>query len=436
MFHINEDIYFRLYGEYTYVRSVAQRRDYLFNETVYDILRFIELNPACTLNQLIQYLRAIYEIPDDSLEADLEDFTAMLLQNGILFSDADENKAGTDSIRDIVHEICSSRGQLASVSMELTYRCNEKCVHCYIDDTIDLDRELRLEDYTRLIDELAEMNCLTLLITGGEPTIHPDFLEIVRYAGKKRMLVNIYTNGLAIEDDLLEELIRLRPNSISFSFYGGTPRVHDSITGIEGSFDKSLRTLLLVKARGIDVFIKTVIMRENVGDYENLLKLSKRLDVTVEATMSVMYSHSGASAEQRRLMDTEAYKQVIRLEQKYSPKCLDESYPKSDYICGCARDALSVNPYGDVYPCNAYPVSVGNVRETTIKEIWTQSEELKKIRKITYRDLGPDCMRCEQRKWCSFCLGSALRENGFLNKCADTCMIAKALAEYASERQE
>ena len=110
MFRISDDIYFRLYGEFTYVRSVIQRRDYLFNEIVYDILSFIEIHPDCTLEELAASLRAAYEINDCSFESDIADFTATLLQNGIIFSDSDENEAHTDRIRDIVHGICSSAG--------------------------------------------------------------------------------------------------------------------------------------------------------------------------------------------------------------------------------------------------------------------------------------------------------------------------------------
>ncbi len=432
MLRICDDIYYRVYGNFTYVRSVVQRRDFLFNEIVYDILTFIEQNPDCTSDGLLMSLREIYDVGDSSLERDIPEFIEILLQNEIIWSPSDKEKAGAERIRDIVHAVCGASGQIMSVCLELTYRCNEKCIHCYIDDFRDCGKELRLRDYVRIIDELAEMNCLSLLITGGEPTLHPDFLEIVRYAQKRRMLVNLYTNGLAIESDMLDELIELRPNSISFSFYGGTPAVHDGITGIQGSFEKSMRTLLLVKARGIDVFIKTVVMKQNVHDYENLLKLSRKLGVTVESTMTVMYSHSGVPSDRFRLMDVEAYKRVMWLEQKYSPKEIDATSAKSDSVCGCGRDALSVNPYGEVYPCNAYPVSIGNIHEMTIRGIWTQSEELKRIRKMTYRDLGADCGECRQREWCSPCLGSAIRENGFPARSADSCMLAEALKESVS----
>lgn len=430
---MKDDIYYRHYGEYTYVRSVTQRKDYLFNDIVYDILNYIEINPGCHSEELIAALQKEYETEGCLIKDDIEEFICTLFENEIVSSG--ETEANINRIGDIIHDFCSSNGRLMSVCLELTYRCNERCIHCYIDDRINADDEMRFVDYELIIDELTEMGCLSLLITGGEPTLHPDFLDIVRYAKKKRMLVNIYTNGLAVTGDLLDELIELQPNSISFSFYGGTASVHDGITGVPGSFEKSIGTLLLAKARGIDVFIKTVLMKQNIHDYENLLKLAKYLDVAVESTMSVMWSHSGIPADRFRLMDIEAYKYAMRLEQKYASKVIDETSVKSDYICGCGRSALSINPYGSVYPCNAYPYSIGHIYEKSIGDIWNRSEELERIRSLTFKDLGSECTECGQREWCTLCLGSAIRENGRAAKCADTCMITEALKEYTLERK-
>lgn len=77
-------------------------------------------------------------------------------------------------------------------------------------------------------------------------------------------MVDIYTNGLYVDDGMMDRLISLRPNSISFSFYGGKAEDHDAVTGVPGSFEKSLRTMMTCKCAGIDTFIKTVVIKQNV----------------------------------------------------------------------------------------------------------------------------------------------------------------------------
>mgnify|MGYP003277657491 FL=1 len=437
---INPDIYYGRYGEYTYVRNVRDRMDYLYNEICYDVLEALSAEGGRTPQQLVGYLCTVCEAASgdqadfvDTLRSDMEQFLEELAGDRIVSAEEPEESRAAeppDRIRDLIREVCYRERRLLTVCLELTYRCNEKCIHCYVDDWESGGGELSFSDYRTLLDDIRELGCMGVLLTGGEPTLHRDFFEIAFYAKRVGLMVDIYTNGLCVDDGMMDRLISLRPNSISFSFYGGKAEDHDAVTGVPGSFEKSLRTMMTCKCAGIDTFIKTVVIKQNVRGYEELLKLGKRLDIRVMSSLTVMPTHRGKPAGAYRLMDPEEYRRILELEYQYG---LHGTEPmegeRGDYVCASGLDALSVNPWGEIYACNANPILLGTVGGDGIKSVWNTSEALRGIRELKFHQISGNCSGCADKNWCGICLGNALRENGSLKPCSDTCMISRASHE-------
>lgn len=425
---IASDVYFQKYGNYNYLRHVGLTKDFLMNEICFDILEFVRKKNECSIEEVCEFLKTEYEVEEVlDFENDIKEFIEQLVNDGIIIDDNSNVVEEDEYIRGIVQQKCFDEHRLFTACLELTYRCNEKCIHCYVDTPYDCGNELSTEEIKNVIKQLKELGCMGVLLTGGEATLRKDFFEIAEYVKQMGMLFDVYTNGLAISDEAIDRLIELKPNSVSFSFYGGTPDIHDKITKVQGSFEKSLRTLLFIKCSGIDTYIKTVIMKDNVDDYENLLKLGKRINVPVLPALSIMPSHGGKTAEPFRLLDKQKYLEVLELEEKYRGTNFNKSIVKrGKYICASGLDSLSIDPFGGVHPCNAHPMEIGNVRNTSLEDIWENSEYLKNMRKIRPTDLSDKCSDCADYDWCSVCMGSALRENEKLAPCSDTCMIADA----------
>lgn len=424
----NPDVYYGRYGEYTYVRNVRDRADYLYNEICFDVLEFIRRTGHCTLDQLVEHLFGMYEeVSRETLSADMQFFLNELKEARIVAENPAAKTEDEGSIRDFIREICCKEQRLLTVCLELTYRCNEKCIHCYIDDPGAGEGELVFAEYKKLLEDIRELGCMGVLLTGGEPLLHKDFFEIAFYAKQIGLMVDIYTNGLYMNDTMMDRLLELWPNSISFSFYGGNAKDHDSITGVPGSFEKSLKTMMMCKCSGLDTFIKTVVMKQNYKGYEELLKLGRRLNIRVMSSLTVMPTHQGKPAEAYRLMDLEKYKEILELEYQYG---LHGKNPvegeREDYICASGLDALSVNPWGDIYACNANPILLGTVRDDDIRTIWKSSRKLQNIRKMKFHQVSGRCGTCADKNWCGLCMGNALRENHSLKPCSDTCMISRA----------
>ena len=406
MMRIRPNVYFRKYGAYTYIRSVEQARDYLLNESAYDILDLIEKNVGADLPEILNGLAELYEDFDTEENAEgIQEFVQSLMECGILEEVPDHGEApsaeetepdhGVElSIKEMIQEYCCREHQLMTVCLELTYRCNERCVHCYIDDPTKESLELKFEDYKKVLDELREMGCMSILLTGGEPTLHKDFLRIARYAKQLGIIVDIYTNGLVFSEELLDELVELKPNSVSFSLYGSRAEVHDAVTLIPGSFEKSLKSMMMCKCAGLDVYIKTVVMKPTAADYENLRRLGKRLNIDVISSTSVMDTHKGKCGERFRLMDEDEYQRILEIEYQYGDYPAEAArQDRSETICFSGLNALSVDPFGAIHPCNAHPMVLGNVKSDSLKEIWEHSQELHSLRAIRFDQLSEKCRK-------------------------------------------
>ena len=135
-------------------------------------------------------------------------------------------------------------------SIEVTARCNLHCVQCYINLPVGnikaQEKELTYKELCSILDQIADEGCLWVLLTGGEPFIRPDFLDIYTYAKKKGMLITLFTNGTTITPRIADYLAEWRPSSIEITLYGATKETYEKVTGVHGSYEKCMRGIDLL----------------------------------------------------------------------------------------------------------------------------------------------------------------------------------------------
>ena len=335
-----------------------------------------------------------------------------------------------------IDDLCIRHHILQRIGIEVTYRCNERCKHCYVfDEKKSADGELSLSQYINLFNELRRMETLHITFTGGDPSQRKDFTEILRGAVERDFAVSIYTNGTGYSEETLAEIIHIRPGSMSFSIYSGIPEEHDKITGVKGSFQKTLATLKKVKNAGILITIKTPVMVPTLNGFSALKALCEELGVRSEVSYFICATnHGDISPTKLRLGSVEKYKQVMRLNQ--SKKEPMDFQPRDIHgaICGAGQLALSVNPYGEVFPCNGFNYRLGNIKDTSIEEIWN-GDALRRLYELKFDQLGNKCLNCDYRDDCLYCLGSAFSENGdMFIPVEENCKIAQANYELRLEK--
>ena len=334
-----------------------------------------------------------------------------------------------------IDNVCIENHILNRVCIELTYRCNECCRHCYVfDEKKNFSEELSLGQYVELFDDLRKMETLSIAFTGGDVSMRADFCDILRAAVERNFVVGFFTNGAGFSEEKLEEIIRIRPQMISFSLYSGVAAEHDAMTRVAGSFERTLATLRKVKAAGIFVSVKTPVMAPTFGGFESLHTLCEELNVSHEVSYHICATnHGNISPTKLRLNDVEKYKQALRIARR-GKEISDR--PKRDIkktICGAGLLNLSVNPYGDVFPCNGFAYRLGNVKETPIETIWN-GETLRRLYDLRFEQLGEKCCTCLWRDDCLYCLGNALAENGnIFSPVHESCKVAQAMYEFREE---
>lgn len=314
-----------------------------------------------------------------------------------------------------------------SVHLDLTYRCNERCVHCYLDH--DDHGEMTLAEIKDLIDQLAEAGVFFLILSGGEIFLRRDLFDIIEHARARSFSVKLKTNGVMIRKAKAERIAALGVESVQISVYSHKAEVHDAITKLPGSFRRTIEGARLLRANGVKVSFSNVLMKHNADDYPEVRALAKAIgaDCTVDPTITPMMDgerstldlNIDATALERLMRDTAL---VGDVEAFCTPPAgpLAEEDALETLPCSAAHTACYVSPYGDVYPCVQFPLMCGNVRQTPFQEIWRDSPELKDVRSITVSDLS-GCSTCVHGGSCSRCPGLAYLEGNMRGPSSQDC---------------
>ena len=165
-------------------------------------------------------------------------------------------------------------------SLDLTYRCNLRCVHCYAgplpNRTQTGHKELTTEQTISIIDQVADAGCLFLLITGGEPLVRKDFRDVYRHAKNRGLFVTVFTNGTRIDEKTISLFEDFPPLAVEISIYGIRAKTHDRVTGVPGSHKRTMKAVELLIDRGIRVTLKTVLMTLNRDELAGMEGLARQ----------------------------------------------------------------------------------------------------------------------------------------------------------------
>ena len=312
-----------------------------------------------------------------------------------------------------------------SVQVDLTYRCNEQCVHCYLDH--DDHGEMTTAEIKHLLKELAEAGVFILTLSGGEIFMRKDFFEILESARALTFCIKLKTNAVLIREAQAARIRDLGVESIQVSIYSHRPEVHDAITKVPGSLRRSLNAIRFLKSQGLKVVIANVLMTENMQDYHGARALAHELgaDYTLDPTITPMMDgdrevlNLGAGESALRLLFRD--ETVVGDVDEFCALPPASNEDSMDTLpCSAGHTACYVSPYGEFYPCVQFPLSCGNVRQQRFIDIWRNSEQLKEVRSIRLRDLS-SCSQCAHGGTCTRCPGLAFLEGNMRGPSTADC---------------
>lgn len=296
---------------------------------------------------------------------------------------------------------------------ELTQRCNLSCAHCYL--VPDLNRnELSNREIKTILNDLAESGCLFLTFTGGEIFTRNDTFDILEHACKLGFVTTLFTNGTLLDGKSAEKLKKFNIWSVDISLYSAFPDIHDNITGVEGSWEKAVSSIKLLKSCGISVRIKCPVMRLNVNDINELLKLAEELKVIIAVDPTIAPLNNGKKDNLKLRINKKNLKNVFADSRIYQfPDCEEVSFSEKNVLCEAGKNLCCISAYGDVYPCLQLVLKAGNVLEQSFINIWKKSKVFKEVRGISINKLD-QCKVCDVKQFCNRCPGLAHLEDGDL----------------------
>jgi radical SAM protein with 4Fe4S-binding SPASM domain len=327
------------------------------------------------------------------------------------------NKASQEYLEEYFKE----HPHLVSMQIELTSRCNERCIHCYIpheNKLYDIEDSL----FYQVLEQCQEMGVLDVTLSGGEPMCHLHFADFLRKLEEYDFTVAILSNLTMLNDEILAIMKEQHSFDVQTSLYSMNPKIHDSITQLPGSFFKTRDAILRLIDNDIPVHISCPTMQQNKDSYVDVLEWAHahKIKASTDYIMMARYDHTDSNLKNRlSLEDTgKVIKNIIERNKIYQQQVsrpdfneLDQRDRSNDRLCGVCISKICMVANGNVHPCPGwYNYLCGNVRETSLKDIWENSSKVKYLRSLRKMDI-PKCLNCPDRGFCAMCMVRNANEN-------------------------
>jgi AdoMet-dependent heme synthase len=351
------------------------------------------------------------------------------------------------------------------VSWNLTYRCNLACEHCYLDaggaplvstENFGDRSELGTEECFRVIDEIAAFapECVTIL-TGGEPLLRRDILEIVRRAADRGLWVVVGTNGVSITENLARRLAEAGARGLSLSLDALDPDRHDHFRKVRGAWRNTVEGAAILNRTGLPFIVQTTAGTHNFGELDAIADFAHdRLAAKVWNLYFLVPTGRGQFVSDiTPAQYDEVLASLYRIQRKYDRRMLVNAKCAPHYIktvlenalragsgqaesarapfdaaqgglsqirtysggaggCPAGTHYMGIRPNGDVTPCPYLPVFAGTLRSSSLADLWTSSALFTEIRRRSA--LGGRCGECEMNGHCGGCRARAYGMTGDL----------------------
>jgi len=383
----------------------------------------------------------------------------LLMKLGIMLAGGDEEAVKEAVLRDphVRRGICTVLEGIARYGITVPQRlpspflvvwnftnsCNFRCKHCYQHASQPLSNELNLAEKHDLVDQLDKAGVAAVALSGGEPTIHAHFKEIITDLSSRGIFTSAATNGWSYSDPRkLKEARDLGLKYIEVSVDSADPKKHDEFRGLPGAWDHAVKALKNSVDLGMMQGMATLMSKDTLDEIGDILDLAEDIGITkviffnfIPVGRATEIEKKDLSAKEREEFMKIIYREMVnrRIEvlstaPQYARICLlVDGGPVSpahfyaggafaaktlaEFVggCGAGRIYAGIEPDGTVVPCVFMPISVGNVRQSSFRNIWEESEEMKLLRD---RDnFTGKCRDCSYRNFCGGCRARAYYYN-------------------------
>jgi radical SAM protein with 4Fe4S-binding SPASM domain len=336
--------------------------------------------------------------------------------------------------------------QPQTAQIEFTYRCNLRCRHCYCRGLSQGREELSTRGFKEILDSLVAAGCMRVALSGGEPLVREDFIELYAHARRKGLIISVLTNGTLLAPPLIDYLARHKPYAVELTLNGITPGTYSAVTGTQGKLQKVLTNIRLMKRGGVPVVVKANLLRSNQHELGSIKRWADKVLGKPAGKHLFRYDaavHPGLDGDQAPLSERLSYEEILRAVSRETEMLrqfkeeLRRDFPKTVrsgrqlYQCNCWESQIFVSPTGRVRFCMFSNEFGFDLLETPLAE--GMARMLAAIRAKTFTR-GAKCSSCRLRAICAWCPAKAALEMGEQERPIPFhCTYTEALARATSE---
>ena len=305
-------------------------------------------------------------------------------------------------------------------AFDITYRCNLRCVHCYAGEAAGQSAcgspELRTDQLLRLLAGAADAGCLHLLLSGGEPLLRADFVQIYTAGCRLGMMTTVFTNATLVTDEVVHAFIEYPPHQVEISLYGATPETYERVSGVPGSRERALRGITALQDAGVKVGLKTMILQDNLHEVQAIEAIAEgfgvkfRLDPLLTPRLDgdqapLAQRVDPAAAAALEISTQERVDSIVR----YRDRVMAADPTDALYRCGAGVMGFHVDPFGVMRPCLVSRDHGVDALHLGFAEAW------RTIGEVVTESQGksdPSCVDCDWRALCGYCPGLFALEEG------------------------
>lgn len=339
-----------------------------------------------------------------------------------------------------------------NVGFELTPYCNFNCKMCYIHDLNLRSPYLKKEKWIEFAKQAKELGVLFILLTGGEPLVHPEFKEIYRELKNMGMVLTLNTNASLIDEKMADFFKEDLPRRINISLYGTTNEIYEELCEIKNGFDKVDKAIQLLKERNVPIKINIIANTLNYDNLDEMYEYCRKNNLTVEAN-SYLYEpiRKEKGKQQYRLEPSKmAIANVKWDEYRFSKeimeiRCNDAKNILENYQAPTTNETMSLQCRagtssfwicwnGNAIPCVNIPTTQVSLLRHTMEEAWNQI-----LQETSNIKVSKKCHECLLRRFCQSCGAIAYHENKKFDEiptviCETTLEQVKILASRVNEK--
>lgn len=299
---------------------------------------------------------------------------------------------------------------MQSLELEISNPCNERCIHCYRSCLNSKKGFLSANEAYSVLVQAKEMGAEKVLITGGEPILKPEWMQILKDADTLQYKISLLSNGTLINNDICKFLLTLKNlREIQISLYSLENSIHDKITSVKNSCKKTKKAIDYILENKLPLFISIPVMQENKNHFFDVIRWCNTQNISNCACLCI-FGTSDYSKKNvvHRLTETdftsifhESLKNKGELSYIWGTKNSETNLDNIPFY-GRATNSLCVGGDGFIYPMIGWYKKIGNIKKDSLKDIFENNLFLRKIRTIKASNFE-ECKSCKNSDYCDFC---------------------------------